>query len=180
MTIDEFLADDEVVELETRKHRSVLYRPLLVFTVGTILSILVALLLAPQVDAQVVDLVAGGMVLVVTLHLGLAVFAWRSEVIALTDRRIVKVEGLLNRRVTTIPYARIRDVGLSRSVAARMGRYGDVILDVGDQGRKVVLTRIPRAKAFYRELADLASGGPRLQIPRDDEEDTGPLPRVTL
>jgi len=180
MSIDEFLADDEIVELETRKHRSVLYPPLILFAVGVILAILIALLLMPRADAAVVDKVAGGIVLLLTLRLGVAFVAWRGEVIALTDRRIVKVEGILNRRVTTIPYSRIRDVALSRSVAARVGRYGDVILEVGDEGRQVILSRIPRAKVFYRELATLVSGGPRLQIPNDEEEDTGPLPRVVL
>ena len=71
---------------------------------------------------------------------GLVVFAWtglRSVVreYVLTNRRVIQVEGVLNRSATDISLAMINDAVLSQSVLGRMFDYGDVtVLTASDSG----------------------------------------------
>lgn len=177
--IDRLLAHDEDLELETRRHVSALYRPLLVLILGLVLAIFVALLLNSQFDLEVVDPIAGALVLFFILRFGWAVARWNAERIVLTDRRVIETTGLLRRRVTSIPLRQVSSVSLERRVAGTLQRYGDLLLDVGEHGG-LRIERIPRVKNVYRRIVDLAAQQPPAAPLRFDEADTGPLPRVRL
>lgn len=177
--IDRLLAHDEDLELETRRHVSALYRPLLVLALGLAMSIFVALLLNSRFDLDVVDPIAGGLVLLFVLRFGMAVARWNAERIVLTDRRIIETIGLLRRRVTSIPLRQVTSISLERRVAGTLQRYGDLLIEVGEHGG-LRIERIPRVKAVYRRVGELASERPAAAPLRLDEADTGPLPRVRL
>ena len=177
--IDRLLAHDEDLELETRRHVSALYRPLLMLLLGLVLSILVAILLNSQFDLEIVDPIAGALVILSVLRFGWAVALWNAERILLTDRRVIEMTGLLRKRVTSIPLRQVSSVSLERRVAGTLQRYGDLLLDVGEHGG-LRLARIPRVKAVYRRIVELAAQHPAAAPLRLDEADTGPLPRVRI
>ena len=177
--IDRLLAHDEDLELETRRHISALFRPLLVLLLGLTLSIFVAILLNSQFDLEIVDPIAGTLVVISILRFGWAVAVWNAERIVLTDRRIIEATGLLRKKVTSIPLRQVSSVSLERRVAGTLQRYGDLLLDVGEHGG-LRIERIPRVKAVYRRIVELASQHPAPAPLRFDELDTGPLPRVRL
>lgn len=177
--IDRLLAHDEDLELETRRHVSALYRPILILVLGLVLSIFVAILLNSQFDLEIVDPIAGTLVLLSVLRFGWAVARWNAERIVLTDRRIIEATGLLRKRVTSIPLRQVSSVSLERRVAGTLQRYGDLLLDVGEHGG-LRIERIPRVKAVYRRVVELAAEHPAAAPLRFDEVDTGPLPRVRL
>ena len=177
--IDRLLAHDEDLELETRRHVSALYRPLLVLLLGLTLSIFVAILLNSQFDLEIVDPIAGALVLLSVLRFGWAVARWNAERVILTDRRVIEATGLLRKRVTSIPLRQVASVSLERRVAGTLQRYGDLHLDVGEHGG-LVIERIPRVKNVYRRIVELAAERPGPAPLRFDEVDTGPLPRVRL
>ena len=177
--IESLLAHDEELELETRRHVSALFQPLLVLVLGMALSIFVALLLNSQFDLEVVDPIAGALVLFFVLRLAWAVALWNTERIVLTDRRLIETTGLLKRRVTSIPLRKVTSVSLERRVSGTLQRYGDLLLDVGEHN-DLRIERIPRVKAVYRRVVDLAAEQPARAPLRLDDADTGPLPRVRL
>lgn len=177
--IQSLLAHDEDLELETRRHVSALYRPLLVLVLGLFLSVLVALLLNSEFDLDVVDPIAGALVLFFVVRFGWAVALWNAERIVLTDRRLIETTGLIKRRVTSIPLRQVSSVSLERRVSGTLQRYGDLLLDVGEHTR-VRIERVPRVKAVYRRVVDLAAEQPLGAPLRLEDADTGPLPRVRL
>lgn len=177
--IQSLLAHDEDLELEARRHISALYRPLLILVLGLVLSIFVALLLNSEFDLEVVDPIAGALVLFFVLRFGWAVALWNAERIVLTDRRLIETTGLLKRRVTSIPLRQVSSVSLERRVSGTLQRYGDLLLDVGEHTR-VRIERVPRVKAVYRRVVELAAEQPAGAPLRLDDADTGPLPRVSL
>ena len=178
--IDRFLADDEEVDLLTRRHVVVLLRPLFRFVLVLAAVIAVATLVSPEDGGDWIDRAGGVLAALFLVPVVWGVLRWSVEDIAVTERRVVALTGLLRRKVTSIPLDRVLNVGLHRSVTGRLFRYGDVVLDLGEQGT-VVLERIPRPKDFYRLLSAYASGWrPGRPVPDEDEADTGPLPRVVL
>jgi uncharacterized membrane protein YdbT with pleckstrin-like domain len=177
--IDRLLAHDEDLELETRRHVSALYKPALVLLLGLTFSILVALLLNSRFDLSLVDPVAGGLVMLFVLRFGWTVARWNAERVLLTDRRVIEATGLLRKRVTSIPLRQVTSVSLERRVAGTLQRYGDLLLEVGEHGA-LRIERVPRVKAVYRRVVELAAERPPAAPLRLDEADTGPLPRVKL
>jgi uncharacterized membrane protein YdbT with pleckstrin-like domain len=71
---------------------------------------------------------------------GLVVFAWTGlryvgREYVLTNRRVIQVEGVLNRSATDISLEMINDAVLSQSVLGRMFDYGDVtVLTASESG----------------------------------------------
>jgi membrane protein YdbS with pleckstrin-like domain len=178
--IERFLADDEEIDLLTRRHLVVLLRPLIRFALVTGVVVAAAVFYSPGDKSDWLDRSAGAIAVLFFLPVLWGVLRWSAEAVAVTERRVVAVTGLLRRKVTSIPLGRVRNVDLERGVGGRLLRYGDVVLDLGEQGT-VVLERIPRPKEFYRLLAAYATGWrPGRPVPDDEEADTGPLPRVIL
>ena len=183
--IERFLADGEDVDLLTRRHLGVLFRPLLRAVIVTAPAVAAAVLVSPDDGGDWIDVAAGALAVALFLPVLWAAFRWRVEEVAVTERRVVAVTGLLRRKVTSIPLGRVRNVALDRGLGGRLLGYGDIELDLGEHG-SIVLERIPRPKHFYRLLAAYAAGWrPGRPVPEeedaaDEEADTGPLPRVVL
>lgn len=178
--IEKFLADDEEIDLLTRRHLVVLLRPVVRFAIVAAVVIAIATFYSPGQGTDWVDRGAGVVAAIFFLPFLWGFMRWTVEAVAVTERRVVAVTGLLRRKVTSIPLGRVRNVDLERGVGGRLLRYGDVVLDLGEQGT-VVLERIPRPKDFYRLLAAYATGWrPGRPVPDEEEADTGPLPRVIL
>jgi membrane protein YdbS with pleckstrin-like domain len=179
--IEKFLADDEEIDLLTRRHIVVLMRPLVRFVLVTAVVVAASLLLNPGESDDWMARAAGVVSVVFFIPVVWGFLRWAAEGVAVTERRVVAVTGLIRRKVTSIPLGRVRNVDLDRGVGGRILRYGDIVLDLGEQGT-VVLERVPRPKDFYRLLAAYATGWrPGRPVPDGDEDaDTGPLPRVIL
>jgi membrane protein YdbS with pleckstrin-like domain len=188
-----FLAPGEEVVRTTRRHLSVLARPAL----GTL--VLIGLLGAigwftgPQSATDAVDQVAGALALALLVRFLLRVRRWSNERVLVTDRRIAVMSGWLARRVTSWPYVRIHDLGLSRTITGRLLGYGSVVIEATvPESAPVVLERIPDPNGFYRDVMEVLMEGPLPDMveldpdetdeavarPREDEADTGELPQV--
>lgn len=179
--IERYLSRDEEVVFGGRKHPSVMYRRAVAFALAVILGSAAGFMFNPSRGDDVIDKVAGGLVVLIAIRFFFGVARWRAERIALTQRRLVVTSGLLKKEVTSIPLNRIRNVTLSRTLGARLQRFGDVVVDVGDYG-VFEIRRIPRVKEFYRLIVEEMSENPKDPLPRSkgDDEDTGELPRVVL
>lgn len=193
-----FLAPGEEVVRTTRRHVSVLARPVL----GTLALIgllgAIGWLTGPQRTTDVVDQVCGGLALLLLLRFILRLRRWSGERILVTDRRIAVTRGLVARRVTSWPYVRIHDLGLRRSVPGRLFGYGSVVIEATTPGSApVILERIPDPIAFYRDVMEVLMEGPLPDMievgrtlpdepdkavarPPADEADTGELPPVVV
>jgi PH (Pleckstrin Homology) domain-containing protein len=93
--------------------------------------------------------VAGGLI---ALHV---LFAWEVGRLALTNRRVMLVEGVIRRRVSTAPLPRAGDLRLECSLAGRLFHYGDFVFE-----RKSVFSRmrmvaaLPRPNELYLRVVE--------------------------
>jgi hypothetical protein len=151
---DSLLADGEAISFRTRQHWLATIidgrYPWAIFLVS-----LVVLVLSTNLDGGVRTIV-GYLVLlgfVVSLAwLAKVYWNWLSQDYLVTNRRVIKVEGIINKRSADSSLEKINDAVLEQNLIARMLNYGDLdILTAAD----VAVDRyrmLNRAPAFKRTM----------------------------
>lgn len=184
---DRYLTDGETVVHETRQHPIVLMKPMLVWLASTFAALAIGFLVSPRVGASLIDNVLGGMLLAVTAYALWNILHWRTARYVITESRVLVMDGLLAIKVYSIPFSKVTDTALSRSIWGRVFGYGDLLLDTaGDRPGVSTLSYLPHSDMVYRLVASLIDGpvddsrAARTDPAPSDPDDTGPLPRVAL
>lgn len=181
-----YLANDEQVVLEVRRHPAVLVSPVLAAFLAIVAGIVVGIFLTPSSTHDLVDTVAGLVVLFFILRAGWRVWEWWADRIIVSDQRIFEISGVLTRTVASMPVGRVTDMTYKRTVAGRLLGFGEIIVESAGQEQGLSsIDHIPHPDHFYRTITSLVTAGlPAVEEggsgPYYDEDDTGPLPRVTL
>ena len=144
---DTLLTEGEVAVLRTRQHwLALLVRArtgVFVFLLGVVLLALVVWLNVPRGVAR--DIISG--LALVLLALGVLIFMyrlwhWWAQDFVVTNRRLLKVTGILNKRSADSSLEKINDAILTQSLLGRMLNYGDL----------EILTAAELANDMYRML----------------------------
>ena len=161
-----YLSDDESIVLELRKHPIALVRPAVAFLVVSLLG-LAAGLLTPEGGNDLVDgvaVVVAGLFLVRLLwrYLG-----WRSDLVVVSDERILRSQGVLARSIGSMPLGAITDLTCRRPLVGRLLGYGDLLVETAGRSDGVQrIDRLRRPEEVYRELSRLLAA--RARRPRND------------
>ena len=181
------LADDERLVLVLRRHVKVLFWPVVVLLV-CIAAFAVALSLnGPGLVAWIV----GGVAAVIALRGFLWPFlVWWNQVYAITTRRLILRNGVLNRSGHDMPLSRLNDVSFQHSLFERMLGCGTLIVESAGERGQLELDDIPKVEVVQRTLYRLSDdmrgvpGRDRIEpdMARDlddafDEEYRGPATR---
>jgi PH (Pleckstrin Homology) domain-containing protein/putative oligomerization/nucleic acid binding protein len=152
---DTLLAEGERIALRTRQHwfatiLDALY-PWLI-----LIASLVLLFISQNVgtgtfrDLLSIVILAG--VVISIAWLGLIYWRWLSQDYIITNRRVIKVEGIINKRSADSSLEKINDAVLEQNLVGRILNYGDLdILTAAD----VAIDRyrmLNKAPAFKREM----------------------------
>jgi hypothetical protein len=148
---DRLLSEGEEIVVRSRQHWLALLLaaryPLLLF-IGS----LVLLFLSQYVSGTVHDLI--GYAVIAGIVISLLWFAqvwlsWSSEDYIVTNRRVIKVDGIINKRSADSSLEKINDAVLEQNLFGRMFNYGDLdILTAADVAvdRYRMLNRAPEFK----------------------------------
>lgn len=189
MARSRYLAADERIVLEVRRHMSVLLGPFMLALIAIVLAGSIGWVTSPSSGSDTIDLVAGVIALLFAARLGWRTWQWYADRIVVTDQRIFEVSGVLTRRVASMPLTRVTDMTYRRSLLGRLLGYGDLIVESAGQDQALSrLERLPKPDDFYRTITSLVTAGIPSLLPEGadaewldlDEEDTGPLPRVIV
>jgi PH (Pleckstrin Homology) domain-containing protein/putative oligomerization/nucleic acid binding protein len=151
---DRLLSQGEEVVLRTRQHWLALLLEaryaVLLFIAG-----LVLLFLSQSISGTFRDIVGPvtiGAIVISLLWLAKTYMTWYSEDYLVTNRRVLKVEGIINKRSADSSLEKINDAVLEQNLFGRMFNYGDLdILTAAD----VAVDRyrmLNRAAEFKREM----------------------------
>jgi hypothetical protein len=154
---DTLLADGEIIHVRERQHWLALLleaRAALALWLLAAVTFILGILLDTQAP-QLRDIL--GWIALIALVIGLLVFfvqawQWWAQDYLITNRRILKVEGVFNKRSADSSLEKINDAVLSQNVIARIMGYGDLdILTAADTAidRYRMLNRAP---SFKREM----------------------------
>lgn len=184
-----YLAGDETVILQARRHVAVLARPAAAALGAIALALFVGLVVSPGDGADLLDTLGGLFALWFLLRLLWRVWEWWVDRIFVTEKRIFEVSGLLTRKVASMPLGNLTDVTYQRSLGGRLLGYGELIVETAGQAQALSrISFLSHPDEFYRAVTGLvtasllpAASAPEITGPnRDEEDDTGPLPRVIV
>jgi hypothetical protein len=149
---DRLLSEGEDVVLRTRQHWLALLikagYPVILFIVALVLLLFVSQLVTGTVR-DVVGYAGFGALLISLLWLVKIYITWYSEDYLVTNRRVIKVEGIINKRSADSSLEKINDAVLEQDLLGRMLNYGDLdILTAADIAvdRYRMLNRAPEFK----------------------------------
>ena len=150
--VRKLLGNDEKVVFMTRKHIIVIARALLFGVVAVIVI---------GAGAVFVGSLTGGLgyVLLVLLllplwQLAVIISRWRNEEYLVTNRRVMKIEGVVSKHVFDSSLEKVNDVELDQSALGRMLNYGDVDILTGNVGAANKFLPIAAPVEFKRQMLD--------------------------
>lgn len=187
--VDKYLAPSEHVLHTCRRHWIVIFKPILLwaFVVGA--GAVIGFVFSPEESTTLLDRILGVVAAIVTLYAVWKVIDWSAAAYVVTDQRVLLLEGLISRNVSAIPLAKVTDTTFRRSIIGRVLGYGDLMLDSpGEKPGLSTLTVLPRPVELYRLIMSLVVNKDKGQEPavavplpkKPDEDETGPIPRVTV
>jgi hypothetical protein len=97
----------------------------------------------------IVVLVVGGL-----LYLGWQILRWQNEEFVVTSRRVLKTEGVVNKRVIDSSLEKINDAILTESIFGRMFGFGDLEILTASESGISLLRMLRQADDFKRTMLD--------------------------
>lgn len=185
---DKYLASGEKVMFSCRQHPVILVKPVVLWVLAILVGSLVGFASSPSTSQGFTDRLAGFLVLGITVYSAVKVAQWWWARYVVTDQRVLFVEGIIARKVSSVPLEKVTDTTFSRTVWGRLIGYGDLLLDSpGERPGLDTLFHLPKPDEVYRLVASLVVGRawekpskpePYAWPRSPDDEDTGPIPRV--
>jgi len=140
------LTDGEDVIVDLRPHWAFLGWPLVAFVAAAALAIAMAVAF-PHALAALRDAILG-VLAVAALWLAGRALRWITTSLVLTSSRIVERSGVFGRRALEIRLDRINELSFHQSLGSRLGRTGEVMVEVGGETGVIMFEHVPRPSAF--------------------------------
>lgn len=132
--VEQLLAQNEEVVQVARQSWIVLVRDAIV---NLLIALVVIALTAVAVSSQITPWawLLALLLLIPAFRFALQFIDWVNRAYILTNRRVIQIEGTINKNVIDSSLEKVNDVRLAQSVLGRMLNYGDVeILTASDMG----------------------------------------------
>jgi uncharacterized membrane protein YdbT with pleckstrin-like domain len=149
--VDSLLGRNERLVFVTRQHWIQLI-PVGVVDALIVAALIVAGVLLSGVTAGVTLIVGILAALIPIFHIGRRIAWWWNEQYIVTNRRVVQVEGILDKHVIDSSLEKVNDVVLRQSAIGRVLDFGDIEILTGSEIGVNQLTRIHRPIAFKTEM----------------------------
>ncbi len=150
--VETLLAHNETIVFKTRQHWIVLARSM--FLNGAFLVLILLLAIAASVMLGPAGLIATLLFIVPVIVFGVDYLKWWNEEYIITNRRVIQVEGIINKHVIDSSLEKVNDVVLRQSFLGRLLDYGDIdILTASEMGINA-LHKIKHPIRFKTEMLD--------------------------
>ena len=159
---DTLLSNGEVVAMRTRQHWTAIVRQILYPIVIAIVVIAILFLISGRggdegffasVRSVVSWLSLGGLVIAVVWS-AWVILGWSSEDYIVTNRRVLKVEGILNKHSADSSLDKINDAVLDQSIFGRMFDFGDLDILTANDDSVDRYKHLNHAPQFKKEMLE--------------------------
>lgn len=153
------LTAGEVVKLNVHQHVMVLWKP------AALLALLLLVIVSTLLDNELPS-----PLLLFALLAALVWLAWReaerrNNCFVATSERVLKIEGLIVRKVPVMRLGKVTDLRLERPLLGRMLNFGTITIESAGQDQSlhdIPYTRYPTQ--VYRRLNDAVTGGEMVRV----------------
>ena len=153
--VESLMGQNEKIVYMTRQHWITLLRNIIVDGALAAILLIGGLLLTAIPAVGLLGLLAYVLLLVPLVHFMQRFLYWYSEQYIITNRRVVQVEGVINKHVIDSSLEKVNDVVLTQSVLGRFLNYGNIEILTGSEIGVNLLERI--AGPVYFKTAMLNS-----------------------
>jgi uncharacterized membrane protein YdbT with pleckstrin-like domain len=131
--LNSLLAQNERIELMARRHWLLMVSSILLEAVLTVIILVGVTLLMPLVGPLAA---LGYLLLIYTVGRGVYDYLiWRNVQYVVTNRRVIHLQGVVNKQVTDTSLEKVNDVKMEQSFFGRLFDYGDLeILTASEAG----------------------------------------------
>ena len=152
--VDRLLAPGETVLHRTLRHWVVLMRWIGSAVVLAVLGMVMASIygFAGWQGAGIGAWIGVGLLVIAALVALPAILRWVTEVYLVTDRRVIRVEGVLRKQALDSGLAKVNDVRLTQTVAGRLLGYGTLEIITASESGINRLDYLPRPMAFKKAM----------------------------
>lgn len=110
--------------------------------------------------------------------LGLDLLNWWNEVYVVTNRRVIQLEGIINKHSIDSSLEKVNDVVLEQSALGRLLNYGNVQILTASEIGVNLFERVARPVRFKMEMLNQKEGLSRLESFRAEAERVKEAPSV--
>ncbi len=155
--LDELLATDEQIRLIAHRHIVFLLVRTVPLLLGALLLWVLVYVAYDQLDSgqTIAALVLLALSLVPLAIVAYRFFGWQREQYALTNYRIIQVEGIINKRTFDSSLEKINDVQMNQRLLGRIFGYGDIHIMTASEIGVNNLYGIADPFHFKRTLQDM-------------------------
>ncbi|MBN1977735.1 MAG: PH domain-containing protein [Anaerolineae bacterium] len=162
------MAKNERVVRTSRDHWIVLLPTILVD--GVVSFIILALSIVGAVfSGWAVPLLGLLLLLVPVGHFLYRLWIWWNKRYVITDRRIIQVSGMVQKRVSDTLLEKINDIVTEQTAMGRLLKYGDVKVIAGSDSGADVFYRLADPIEFKKDLLDQKTGLDQLGASKDSK-----------
>lgn len=166
--VEKLLAKNERVVRTSRDHWIVLLPTILVD--GVVSFIILALSIVGAVfSGWAVPLLGLLLLLVPVGHFLYRLWIWWNKRYVITDRRIIQVSGMVQKRVSDTLLEKINDIVTEQTAMGRLLKYGDVKVIAGSDSGADVFYRLADPIEFKKDLLDQKTGLDQLGASKDSK-----------
>ena len=154
---DRLLADGERVRLRGRQHflATILEGRLAwAIFIASLVLVLLTTALTPSVLRDIFGIVGLVLLLIGLAWLTQIYLSWYAQDYVVTNRRVMKVEGILKKRSADSSLEKINDAVLEQSVLGRMLGYGDLDILTANEQSVDRLRMLAQAQTFKRTMLE--------------------------
>ena len=150
--VESLMGQSEKILYLTRQHGIVLLRALFIDGLLAVLIVVLGAILAPFTAG--LGFLIYILLLLPIVHFGRQYLDWYNEQYIITNRRVVQVEGVINKHVIDSSLEKVNDVVLTQSFLGRFLNYGNVEILTGSEIGVNRLERIAGPVYFKTAMLD--------------------------
>lgn len=166
--LESLMGQYEGIVFKTRQHWLAVLSTILINSFLSLLIIAVSAFLASQVSP--LSLLALLLLVFPLGKLALDLLNWWNEVYVVTNRRVIQLEGIINKHSIDSSLEKVNDVVLEQSALGRLLNYGNVEILTASEIGVNRFERVARPVRFKTEMLNQKEGLGRLESFRNQAE----------
>ena len=166
--LESLMGQYEGIVFKTRQHWLAVLSTILINSFLSLLIIAVSAFLASQVSP--LSLLALLLLVFPLGKLALDLLNWWNEVYVVTNRRVIQLEGIINKHSIDSSLEKVNDVVLEQSALGRLLNYGNVEILTASEIGVNRFERVARPVTFKTEMLNQKEGLGRLESFRNQAE----------